>query len=289
MNFSRRLIVIAIAAPALVPATARPTSPAIPGGQPQAVLASHRALYSVALTATRPGADYVDVTGKMNLEFTDKCGVWSTRQKSMLQTTTGDGSEERSQSDFRASESKAGDIYQFQLKQTQGSDTTEYQGSATRTGANGAGIAEYTAPEHKTYRLPPHFVFQVAQQIKIIEAAKKGQRFYNGDLFDGTEGGGASHFNAVLLKPETTAALKPTIKDPLLDSPSYRVRIAFFPAAGTVDRDESGQSDDGDEPEYEMTMTLHENGVVSEYDYDYQDFSVHGKLEALQALPKPHC
>src|SRR5579859_4681049 len=111
-------------------------------------------------------------------------------------------------------------------------------------------------------------------------------------MFDGTEGGGASHYNVVMLKPKTNTALDASIKNPLLNSPSHRVRIAFYPAAGTSDA-KAGASDDPDtgseQPEYEMTMTLHDNGVVSDYDYDYQDFSVHGKLEAIQALPRPRC
>ena len=36
-----------------------------------------------------------------------------------------------------------------------------------------------------------------------------------------------------------------------------------------------------------MTMTVHDNGVVSDYDYDYQDFSVHGQLAGHSGLAAP--
>lgn len=290
MKIVGRFIACSCLAATLAPSIARSAAPvAMPPSSSQLTFASHKALYSVTLTGTRPGSDYVDVNGKMSLEFADKCSVWTTRQKSILLTVAGDGTEERSNSEFRSSESKAGDLYTFYLHQAQGNDTTDYQGSATRNGPNGSGIAEYTQPDHKTYKLPARFLFQVAQQVKLIESARKGVRFLRGEMFDGTEGGGASYFNAVILKPTASAARASSIKNPLLDSPAHRVRIAFYPAAGSADPGSGAAADDGDEPEYEMTMTLHDNGVVSDYDYDYKDFSVHGALEAIQALPPPRC
>jgi hypothetical protein len=264
-------------------------APAAPVPASSTVLASHKALYSVTLTGTRPGGDYLDVSGKMILEFTDACDAWTTSQKSLLRTVTGEGTEAISHSDFAAWESKAGDDYKFSVRQTQDGDTSEFRGRAKRNGQGDTGTAEYTKPERVSYKLPPHFLFQTAQQVKLIDTAKKGDHFLSGDMFDGSEGGGSAHFNAVILKlnPDRAGSV---LKDPLLDSPVHRVRVAFYPPAGTGDQnDGKAAADTGEQPEYEMTMTVHDNGVVSDYDYDYQDFSVHGQLQAIQALPRPHC
>jgi len=265
--------------------SAAPAGAPLPTASP--VLASHKALYSVSLTSTRAGADYLDVSGKMVLEFTDTCDAWTTNQKSMLRTVSGEGTEDVSSSDFAAWENKAGDDYKFSVRQTQNGDVSEFRGRARRSGPNGSGVAEYTKPERKTYQLPPHFLFQTAQQVKLIEYAQKGGRFFSGEMFDGSEGGGAARFNAIILKPPQ--GMDGALKSPLLDSPPHRVRIAFYPAAGTEDKDGQASADTGEQPEYEMTMTVHDNGVVSDYDYDYEDFSVHGSLMAIQALPRPHC
>ncbi len=277
-----------LGASALIPL---PAFSAAPAGTPLPVspmiLASHKALYSVTLTSTRSGADYLDVSGKMVLEFTDTCDAWTTNQKSMLRTVSGEGTEEVSNSDFAAWENKAGDDYKFSVRQTQNGDVSEFRGRARRNGPNGAGVADYTKPERKSYSLPPHFLFQTAQQVKLIELAQKGTRFFSGEMFDGSEGGGAARFNAIILKPSSSRGS--LLKDPLLDSPPHRVRIAFYPAAGTGDQDGQAAIDTNEQPEYEMTMTVHDNGVVSDYDYDYEDFSVHGSLMAIQALPRPHC
>jgi hypothetical protein len=270
------------------------TSAAPPSAVNQTVLASHKALYTVTLTGTHPGSDYLDVSGKMILEFTDACDAWTTNQKSLLRTVTGEGTEALSHSDFSAWESKDGADYKFSVRQTQDGDVSEFRGRAQRDGPADGGTARYTKPEKTAYKLPPHFIFQTAQQVKLIEYARKGGHFLSGDMFDGSEGGGTSHFNAVVLKtPAKDSAAN--LKNPLLDSPLHRVRIAFYPPAGADDKSDGdkaeGQTagDSNEEPEYEMTMTVHDNGVVSDYDYDYQDFSVHGQLQAIQSLPRPHC
>ncbi len=266
-----------------------PTKAAAPPTASSIVLASHKALYTVTLTGTHPGSDYLDVSGKMILEFTDACDAWTTSQKSLLRTVTGEGTEALSHSDFAAWESKAGDDYKFSVHQTQDGDTSEFRGRARRNGLGDTGSAEYTKPDHEIYKLPPHFLFQTAQQVRLIEYAKKGGHFLSGDMFDGSEGGGSAHFNAVVLKtPATDPAA--SLNNPLLDSPRHRVRVAFYPPEGADDKsDGKTAADSNEEPEYEMTMTVHDNGVVSDYDYDYQDFSVHGQLKAIQPLQRPHC
>jgi hypothetical protein len=288
-NIKIYVFVSAVAAAALIlrPSNCHAEPKAAAMSAQKAVLASHRALYAVTLTSTRPGADYSDVSGKMVLEFKDKCNVWTTLQKSLLKTISGDGAQDVSTSDFRSSENKAGDVYTFQVRQTQNGDVTEYAGTATRTASDGPGVAEYTAPEHVTYKLPAHFLFQTAQQVKLIEIAQHGGRFLSGEMFDGSEGGGAARFNAVLLKGESKDHGIP-LNNPLLDSPAHRVRIAFYPPQAEHDAG-GAEAADGEQPEYEMTMTLHDNGVVSDYDYDYEDFSVHGQLQALQSLSRPNC
>ncbi len=261
----------------------------MPPAASQIVLASHKALYSVTLTSTRPGSDYIDVSGKMVLEFTDACDAWTTNQKSLLRTVNGEGVEEVSNSDFAAWENKAGDDYKFSVRQTQNGDVSEFRGRARRSGPNDAGAVDYTKPEHRSYKLPPHFLFQTAQQVKLIEYAQKGGRFLSGEMFDGSEGGGAARFSAIVLKQPTSETPGTSVKSPLLDTPSHRVRVAFFAPAGTDDDNEPAAIADNEQPEYEMTMTVHDNGVVSDYDYDYEDFSVHGTLQAIQIIQRPHC
>ena len=287
-SIARGLLVGVIAC---VPFQSNAAAPPAPLTANQTVLASHKALYTVTLTNTRPGSDYLDVSGKMILEFTDACDAWTTSQKSLLRTVTGEGTEDRCRT-ATSPRGRARTALTINSRSARPRTATPANIAAMPGAVRRAtgGTADYTKPETAHYKLPPHFMFQTAQQVKLIEYARKGGHFLSGDMFDGSEGGGAAHFNAVILKTPGTDPVAPGVKNPLLDSPRHRVRVAFYPPAGADDpADGQAAADSNEEPEYEMTMTVHDNGVVSDYDYDYQDFSVHGQLQAIQALPRPHC
>ena len=83
----------------------------------------------------------------------------------------------------------------------------------------------------------------------------------------------------------------------------WRVSMAVFPkvlpaelkavqrVAQQEDGNDAGEENDTDsqvqieQPLYEMRMTLHDNGIVSDYTIDYPEFSVHGELVGLAANP----
>jgi hypothetical protein len=273
------------------PAAAAAASPPVPAAS--ASMVAHRALYTVSMTSARPGGAYVDVNGKMFYEFADCGDAWTSNQKFLLHYFSADGPEVRFDSDYSSWESKAGDSYTFSVRRARdGEVVEEYRGQAKRRGAAAGGLAEFTKPERKALKLPPHFLFPTAQTMKLIEHADRGDKFFNAELFDGTDGGGALQVNAVVLG----ASKKPddlSLKSPLLDPPAHRVRIAFYPAEGApADADPEGEAaaqTTTDQPDYEMTMTLHDNGVVSDMTIDYEEFSIHGRLQSIESRPRPHC
>ncbi len=83
----------------------------------------------------------------------------------------------------------------------------------------------------------------------------------------------------------------------------WRVSMAIFPKAlpaelkavqhaeqaeAESDNESAGEQDEQvqiEQPLYEMRMTLHDNGIVSDYTIDYPEFSVHGELVGLSANP----
>ena len=66
--------------------------------------------------------------------------------------------------------------------------------------------------------------------------------------------------------------------NPLVERPSWPMRLAYFlPDPGV------------EEPDYEETIRLLDNGVVQDMLLDYGDYVVHAKLDEIIALPKPGC
>jgi hypothetical protein len=68
------------------------------------------------------------------------------------------------------------------------------------------------------------------------------------------------------------------LKSPLLQRPSWDMRLAFFP-----------DSKKEEEPDYELGMRLLDNGVSSEMSIDYGDYVIRAKLKEIEALPRPAC
>lgn len=101
------------------------------------------------------------------------------------------------------------------------------------------------------------------------------------------------------IKPMTAAELN---ANPLIaDTRAWRLRMAFYPRADAIpaeDKDKSDAAADIDPeddpanaitPDYEMTMVLHSNGVVSSMTLDYPDFSLDARLLSIAEVARNSC
>ena len=96
-------------------------------------------------------------------------------------------------------------------------------------------------------------------------------------VFDGGRLEGAFDVNAIITGNQPKADTD--VKHALLQNQHlWVVHLAFFPAA-------KGEA----QPEYEMSVELLANGVARALTLDYGDFTVHGRLAAIEALPTPKC
>ena len=100
-------------------------------------------------------------------------------------------------------------------------------------------------------------------------------------VFDGTDEEGPVQITAIIGDKIKSAGGKsfPDAVDPtMVSGGAWPVRLAFFPKL-------SGE----DTSDYELTMMLHENGVISNMTIDYKDFSVEQRLMALERIPLDPC
>lgn len=80
---------------------------------------------------------------------------------------------------------------------------------------------------------------------------------------------------------------------------AWRIRMAFYsgpPAEGLADSDENSAEDAGADiedpavtPDYEMTMVIHSNGLVSQFTLDYSDFSLEARLLSVAEVAGNGC
>lgn len=240
--------------------------------------ADHRAVYEMKLSGRARTADLADVRGIMAYEWRDACDAWVTQQRIDMLYIGAEGDGESTTNLFSSWEAKNGSLFTFDTAQERGGLRLEtYKGTAQRS-ADGAGTVEYTAPARQTADLPRAAYFPTAHTVEVLTRAKRGETVFAASLFDGSDDSGVAEVNAVLGKAETEALDPAVAKSPLVAGPAWRVRLAFF----------DPQSEEAT-PDYEMTITINEQAVVTRLLIDYGEFSIEGRLKSIEKIAKPRC
>ncbi len=244
----------------------------------------HRALYELTLSRAVAGSDIADVSGVLAFEISDACDGWISDQRFSLDYAYQNAEPTSYLSDLSSWESKDGRALRFNVRRMIDGDVTErISGSAERDGSGGR--AEFDEPGNGNvgYDLAAPVRFPTDHLIAILRGAAAGDRFISIPLFDGSEVAGAVPVSAFIIGEVPPAAVleqvgAEDIDADLLQSPAFRIRVAFF------DADEQIAT-----PVYEMTVVVHMNGLVSEMLLDYEDMSLEGTLTALAPLEPPDC
>lgn len=242
-----------------------------------AELASHRATYRMSLSASRSGSGMANANGEWNYRFMDACDGWITEFRLNITYSYSEGGQVATTTDFLGWESKDGLKYQFRVRQSrEGQVTEEVEGSARLYGPGKGGVATYSRPEVRTIKLPKGTLFPTAHTLRLIETAAKGGHILSRPLFDGQGEEGPLETSAQIGRI-VTPQLAATI-DPLLASPAWPMRMAFFPEGSTDPL-----------PEFEMALDYHANGVATDIEQIFKTFSLKGQLMSIEALPRTKC
>jgi hypothetical protein len=245
-------------------------------------IAPHRALYSLSLASAKSGSGVVGARGAMVYEWGETCDGWTVQQRFRLRLQYAEQDGVDVSSNLVTWESKDGLRYRFNEKRLRnGEPDEEIKGEAKLNGAGQGGMAEFTRPELATLTLAPGVVFPTAHTILLIERAQAGDQFVARQVFDGATVENASQITAVIGPSLSPGARKGDDKEPdspLLKRPSWRMRLAFFPADSKAEQ-----------PDYELGMRLLDNGVSQDMSLDYSDYVIRARLDEIESLPRPAC
>jgi hypothetical protein len=237
------------------------TVPAAGAGE----LAPYRALYHLSLVSVKSGSSVVAAGGAVLDEWGETCDGWTEQERFLMRLQYAEQGDEKIKSNLVSWEAKDGLRYRFDEREP--------------------GTAEFTRPEATTLTLPAGTLFPTAHTLLLIARAQAGDQLVTRKLFDGSDLANAAQVTAFigpLLAPGATGkGDAPMPKSALLARPSWRIRLAFFPAAATPAT--------GGTPDYEETIRLLDNGVVGEMLFDYGDYTIRAKLDDIEALPRPTC
>lgn len=264
--------------------------PVLSAPQDDVRMAAHKSVYDFRMIGIGSGTSGIsDIRGSMYYEQADACDAWTTDHRFTSDYYTPERPVMRHVSQYVAWEGKDGQQFQFSSERQEGDgDEVEKLRGAVERREDGSAVAQYSRPPELSFDLPKGYYLPAAHTAEIIRRARKGDKFFNAVLFDGTDADGPVEVNVFIGKPlgdeERAAILKngSKIDAKLLAAPAWHVRMAVFPL----------QAEDGVDnslPSYEMDTVLHDNGVISDAVVDYRNFKVGQKLIALEVLPPAAC
>ncbi len=239
----------------------------------------HRAIYDMALLASKSGGDIADVSGTMQFEWADSCDGWTVDQRSVMTFLYSSGEEVDLGWNLVSWESKDGQRYRFYVRKFQNGEMyEELRGDAKLDGPGKGGVAEYTLPAPKRVYLPAGTLFPTAHSIELLRLAEADQRFLWAMVFDGSDEEGLFGVSGVITDRRDPEGVTDTRSPLLIAGPSWHASLAFYAAEGQAA-----------EPEHEQSLRLHANGVVEDLVLDYGDFTVSATLKKIEKLPQPDC
>jgi hypothetical protein len=258
-------------------------------------IAAHRALYTMGLAGAKTDSGVTGAHGEMGYQWGETCDGWTVEQRYTLTINYAESQDVKIVSNFVTWESKDGTRYRFNQKETRnGTVDQEIRGQAQLDGPGKGGTITFEKPQAQTMKLPPGALFPSAHTILLIERAQAGDNFISRQVFDGATVEGAVLVSAVIgprIEPpaktdadkasaggKSASAPDKSLDDPVLQRPGWRIRLAFFPADPSAEK-----------PDYELGMTLLDNGISRDMTIDYGDYKIKAKLNKIEALGHPRC
>lgn len=239
-------------------------------------LVSHKAIYDIRMKSSAAGAQVLDVRGKMLYSFKKSCDGWISDHKFSLDYEYTGTPPVKVESKFTSFEKFDGSLLNFSSNRlANGEPDQELRGIARIS----AKKAIYSIPEDLSFDLSKITLFPAMHTVKLIEAAKGGQKILNATVFDGSDDQGPVEINAVIVKKVNLEPDAKLDKD-LVGKDGWLMRLAVFPKS---------EDDNQSISDYEMTMTLQENGIISDMVVDYHNFSISQKLVAIEQVKDDVC
>ena len=249
------------------------------GVQAATQLASHEAVYDVAIEDQRSTSSVRSVLGRTSFAMQRQCDGWRAVEDYAIFFYF-EKDESNYLSRFESWESTEGDAFSFTLYEHSTRDGEERYTGFANTSANKA-EAHFIDGDGEVMSLPAETVFPIGYIRKVLRAAHDGKKQISAPLFTGGDYEDALHFVSTFIGRRQTAdaeELSQELLGGLAEDGYWPVRFAYF----VPDSDEAVA-------DYEIEFNLQDNGVIRSYLIDYGAFSMRGILQDAKALAEPIC
>jgi hypothetical protein len=248
-------------------------------------VAPHRAVYDLQLLRATQGANVGNVSGRMAYEVSgSECDGWTVSFRLVNRFDYKEGNPRLF--DTQSSSWETGDGKEMNYSEKEFVDSKqegEKRVSVVRTDPDSVGEVSITLPQAKKTTIPPETVFPMRHQLRLMEAAAKGESREVSLVYDGSDAEKTVQAISTIGK-KVNAGEGKRDKDnaqaaPLQSLSSWPVTIGYY----------STDEDNSETPLYQINFDMYENGVSNSLVMDYGSFALSGKLAHLELLKAETC
>lgn len=248
-------------------------------------IAPHRAVYDLQLLRATQGANVGNVSGRMAYEVSgNECDGWTVSFRLVNRFDYNEGSPRIF--DIQSSSWETGDGKEMNYSEKEFVDSkqeSEKRVSVVRDEKDSVGQVNITLPQAKKTSIPAETVFPMRHQLRLMEAAAKGETRQVSLVYDGSDNEKTVQAISTIGKKVNAGEGKKD-KDnaqaaPLQSLSSWPVTIGYY----------SAEEVNSEMPLYQINFDMYENGVSNSLIMDYGNFALSGKLAHLEFLKAETC
>lgn len=250
-----------------------------------AAVVPHRAVYDLKLLRSSQGAAIGAVSGLMAYEVSgSECDGWTVNFRLVNQFDYKEGNSRLI--DSQSSSWETGDGLTMNYSQKEFVDSkqeSEKRLSVTRAEKDGPGEGVINLPAVKNFTIAPETIFPMRHQLRLMEAAEKGEVRDTSLVYDGSDEDKTVRAISSIGKKVNAGESKEDVANQaaaaLQAMPSWPVSIGYY------------STDDAnvETPIYEISFDMYQNGVSTGLVMDYGEFALEGKLKNLEMFKVETC
>ncbi len=247
---------------------------AAPAAAPVTALASHSAIYDLALTKAMQSDGVRAAKGTMVYTITDRCDGYTIESNLQMELAFASGIDNQIDQRFASWEAKDGRSASFRMQVLEnGTLSKSYLGHVTLD-ADGAGTVTYETDAIRTLKLPKGTLLSTGHTLALLKAASAGEKFLIRPVVDGSFEEGPFTVSAAIAAPRGGSAKA----GELASGGAWPMGLAYFPL-GT----------DHEAPDYELSMSILPNGVARTMSQDFGKFTLGFDLVRAEPVTVPPC
>ncbi|MZR31107.1 EipB family protein [Sneathiella litorea] len=239
-------------------------------------LASHQAVYDLRLEKLGENSGIEGVRGRIVMKVEQQCDGLIVNQRMLLELINFEGNiivSDYSQSTW---EDNVGRMMRFDMSNMLNGQLIEKYSGIAENQEDGT-IVKFSNPDLADMTLPRDVIFPGEHTRQILKAAAAGKNLLSTKVYDGNGEDGLSDTLAVIGKAQTLLSPAEATNE-LKGQTFWPLQISFF--------DLSQQQT---EPDYKVGMKIFGNGIATDLQLEYSDFTLRGEVAELTLLAEEKC